>query len=254
MAARATAKSPSSLLVKSNPDTRPIARWQIQIDADDDIGWHDFLAVINTDADITRWCDLGMTLDLRREDTTAQLTTTDPAVAAALVREHGAMWHRSETDDEPSADALFAEGAYKLHLIFVAVFTKNLSERLITIVKRYGFRFKEELAGPLPLMISRRPARIQLWFVSDRRPNAQDEIALRAELDRVTANICEISEIDPNDFCNLSLYPGHPEYDPENRIYMGRGLGCGFGGDDDPGGGEEGDGEPLVDPNSRRAA
>jgi hypothetical protein len=237
MAARATAKRRSSLLVKSNADTRPIARWQIQIDADEVIGWRDFLAVINTDAEIARWRDLGMTLDLRREDTTAHLTTTDPAVAAALVREHQVMWHRSEPDHEPIADALFAEGAYKLHLIFVALFTANLPARLIAIVERYGFRFKAELAGPFPPMISRRPTRLQLWFVSDRRPNAQDENALRAKLDRVTANICEISEIDPNDFCNLSLYPGHPEYDPENRLYMLRGLGRSVGDDDDPGGG-----------------
>jgi hypothetical protein len=255
MAARATAKRRSSLLVKSNPDTRPIARWQITVWGDD-IAWQDFLAFMNADDQIARWRALAMTLDLHHDGPTAKLTTTDRAVAAALVREHGIMWHRSEpAEEQPTAEALFGvEGAYKLHLTFVAPFTSELSARLEAIVKRYGFSRVEELAGPFRPLTVGRPVRQQMWFTGDNRPDAQNENALRGELDQLTANICEISEIDPNDFCNLSLYPGHPGFDQDNHTYMGRGIGIHVSDDDDPGGGEEVDGEPLVDPNSRRAA
>ena len=67
-----------------------------------------------------------------------------------------------------------------------------------------------------------------------------------AELDALVPNICHISGIDPHDFCNLCLYPGHRGY-PGGGPYLGRGLGFAIEGDDDAG-----DKEPVDDQDELR--
>jgi hypothetical protein len=244
------------LLVRNLPDTRPIAVWRIRCDLLN-VPMSGFLDFIKRDQDIQAWLRLGMTYRMEHNDQTAVFETRDPAVAATIAADHGVVWHRAEYDaadpQEPEADGLFASGSWKLYLVFVAPFSeKLLDDAIFAITKKYGFEFQEEYCGPMPEKL-RRPCRRQMWFTTFKQPKEADVEAMRQKLNELIGpTICEVSHFDPNDFCNLVLYPGHPGY-RGNGAYIGRGLGFALISGDDDDDDDDGDGpdEPVPDPENR---